>query len=151
MAGGVTRRVALGAGAGVVAVGVLTAGAASAVASTGPAGVAAAAPSGGAPVTAPAVGGAVLPTRSQFAGHVGETFDGASPWSSHRLVLREVADLTPPGPDPEHCFRLEFAADGAARDGLYRLVSPAGDELALFLSRVGGGAPTLAAIVDRSR
>lgn len=87
------------------------------------------------------------PVRSLFAGREGSSFTGSSQWSEHRLVLVEVGDLIVGG-DPEHRFRVEFEADAAARDGIYRL-SQGGEHLAtLFLVRVENGA-RLEGIVHR--
>lgn len=144
MADAVSRRALLGATAGAVAIGAATTGATSAAgANTGDAAVAGAA-TDGMPAT-----GETLPVRSHFAGREGQHYDGASHWSAHRLVLREVGDLTPAGADAEHAFRLRFEADADARDGLYRLTASDGAEHALFLNRVGQPA-SLEAIVHRT-
>lgn len=88
------------------------------------------------------------PLRSLFTGQEGTEYTGSSAWSAHRLVLLDVADLPGDG-DAEHRFRLVFATDDSARDGIYRIVRD-GDHLAsLFLARVSV-ASHLEAIVDRS-
>jgi hypothetical protein len=145
MPGGVSRRVALGAGISVVGAAAVAVSAAPAAASPTARLPFAATPSAG----APAAELAALAVRSDFSGLEGREFGSASAWSTHRLVLRAVADLEPAGADPEHAFRLEFDADDDARDGLYRLASPSGATHELFLSRAGGGAPLLVAIVNR--
>lgn len=142
MTSGLSRRTALGAGA--VALGAAAVGTAApaqaqqatrtAAASTTPAGTAASDPA--------------TPVRSQFLGREGTAYHGASQWSAHRLELALVGDL-PGGGDAEHRFAVRFTTDDAARDGIYRLTAPGEADAILYLSRVGGGAPTLEGVVDR--
>lgn len=139
-----SRRSALGAGVAVVGT--------AAFAANAPA---AAAPGRAVPTVAGSTSDAAegfdpsLPVRSQFAGLEGTVYQGASQWSVHRLVLERVADL-PGGGDAEQRFALQFATDGGARDGLYRLQSHGRPDAVLYLVRVGGDDQALEAIIDRA-
>lgn len=89
-----------------------------------------------------------LPARSTFAGHEGETYQGFSTVSAHELVLDSVDDLGGTG-DPELRFRLLFRTDGAAADGIYRLLRDGELVTSLFLARVISEG-LLEAVVDRA-
>lgn len=143
MTSGLSRRTALGAGAaalGAAAVG--TAAPAQAQQAAHPA-TASAHAAADATANDPAT-----PVRSQFLGREGTGYDGASQWSAHRLELDFIGDLPGDG-DAEHRFAVRFTTDDAARDGIYRLSAPGEPDAILYLTRVGGGAPTLEGVVDR--
>ncbi|GGR18859.1 hypothetical protein ACFOE1_08990 [Agromyces mediolanus] len=142
MTSGLSRRTALGAGAaalGAAAVGTAAPAQAQQATRTAAASTPSAADSGLDPAT---------PVRSQFLGREGTAYDGASQWSAHRLELAVVGDLPGDG-DAEHRFAVRFTTDDAARDGIYRLTAPGEPDAILYLTRVGGGAPTLEGVVDR--
>ncbi len=142
MTSGLSRRTALGAGAaalGAAAVG--TAAPAQAQQAAHPA-------TASTPPAAAAGPDPALPVRSQFLGREGTGYDGASQWSAHRLELAFIGDLPGDG-DAEHRFAVRFTTDDAARDGIYRLSAPGEPDAILYLTRVGGGAPTLEGVVDR--
>ena len=87
------------------------------------------------------------PQRGLFVGREGTVYRAVSTRSVHRMTLVGVGDIGADG-DPAHRFRLEFTADEAARDDIYRLEQDGAVVARLYLGRVTQS-PRFEAVIDR--
>lgn len=87
------------------------------------------------------------PQRGLFVGREGTAYRAVSTRSVHRMTLVRVGDIGTEG-DPAHRFRLEFTADDAARDDIYRLEQDGAVVARLYLGRVTQSA-RFEAVIDR--